>query len=162
VSQKRCGMLPARSSNVSRRGVIHRALACATRGGCGGGRSPFDKSLGRATFTFVLCHRKRVQQGILPCRGFGGILGAFNSPLQALSRDGVRLRRTRVRGVPESSYHSPKSGGRGLIGSHEAAWRAGAQEATSPFRAKWRPEFGSALTESRVAPVGDSHGEEQQ
>ena len=46
--------------------------------------------------------------GMLPCRGFGGILGAFNSPLQALSRDGVRLRRTGVRGVPEPSYPSPK------------------------------------------------------
>ena len=53
-------------------------------------------------------------QGIRPCRGFGGILGAFNSPLQALSRDGVRLRRTRVRGAPESSYPSPKIGGQGV------------------------------------------------
>jgi hypothetical protein len=67
---------------VSRRGVIHHALARATRGGCGGWRSPFDKSLGRATFTFVPCHRKRVQ------------------------RDAAR-----VRGVPESSYPSPKIGG---------------------------------------------------
>jgi hypothetical protein len=40
VSQKRCGMLPARSSNVSRRGVIHHALARATRGECGGGEAP--------------------------------------------------------------------------------------------------------------------------
>jgi len=45
--------------------------------------------------------------GMLPCQGFGGILGAFNSPLQALSRDGVRLRRTGVRGVPRSHSLSP-------------------------------------------------------
>jgi hypothetical protein len=78
VSQKRCGMLPARSSNVSRRGVIHHALARATRGGCTEGRSPFDESLGRATFTFVLCHRKKVQQGILPCRGGLGVSWAHS------------------------------------------------------------------------------------
>jgi hypothetical protein len=184
VSQKRCGTLPARSSNVSRRGVVHHALARATRGGCAEGRSPFDKGLGRATspsssavprecrvtslprvwgcppippispksggqgvefnswvspnplggaarvadeapgecleraavgcaFALPTLRFGRVQ-GIRPCRGFGGILGAFNSPLQALSRDGVRLRRTRVRGAPESCYSSPKIGGQGV------------------------------------------------
>jgi hypothetical protein len=70
VSQKRCGMLPAGSSNVSRRGVIHHAVARATRGGCAEGRSPFGKGLGRATVTFVLPHHKRVQ-GYIPAEGLG-------------------------------------------------------------------------------------------
>ena len=78
--------------------------------GCSEGRSPFDKGLGRATVTFVLTQQKRVQ-GYIPAEGLG---------------------------VSPNSLISPKSGGRGLRGSHEAAWRAGAQEATSPFRAKGR------------------------
>ena len=110
MSQKRCGMLPARSSNVSRRGVIHHALARATCGECGGGEAPSTRVWEEPPSPLSSAIARGVQQGMLPCRGFGGILGAFNSPLQALSRDGVRLRRTGVRGVPESSYLSPKTG----------------------------------------------------
>jgi hypothetical protein len=50
VSRKRCGTLPARSSNVSRRGVIHHALAPSTR----------DR----------LSHREGVQ-GLVPAEGLG-------------------------------------------------------------------------------------------
>ena len=64
------------------------------------------------TFAIPTLRFGRVQ-GIRPCRGFGGILGAFNSPLQAY---GVTVQRdaARVRGAPESSYPSPKIGGQGV------------------------------------------------
>ena len=79
MSRKRCGTLPAGSSNVSRRGVIHHALARTTHRWCAEGRSPFDKGLGRATVTFVLTHQKRVQ-GHFPAEGLG-VSPNFRIPL---------------------------------------------------------------------------------
>ena len=61
-------------------------FARTTHRGCAEGRSPFDKGLGRATVTFVLCCAKRVQ-GYFPAEGLG---------------------------VSPNSSISPKSGGQGV------------------------------------------------
>ena len=109
MSRKRCGTLAAGSLRV-----------CAYHGQASlcphypsrvfRGAQPLRQESGESHLTIVLTQQKRVQ-GYIPAEGLG---------------------------VSPNSLISPKSGGRGLRGSHEAAWRAGAQEATSPFRAKWR------------------------
>jgi hypothetical protein len=100
VSQKRCGMLPARSSNVSRRGVIHHALA-RHPWRVWRGAKPLRRESGKSHLH--LCPHPSTERGILlspwcrwlrasgrdssqesagihPCRGFGGVPQFPNLP----------------------------------------------------------------------------------
>ena len=101
MSQERCGTPFARSLNVSRRGVIHHALAPSTL-------------------------PSRRSAGTLPAGGLG--VSWAHSMRPGLQAYGVTVQRNAAGGlgVPPSSLISPKSGGRGLMNSHETAWWSGA------------------------------------